>query len=103
MKTIKQVEFKKVIQVETMPPKENMEQFVLYVSKKYGLSIHLCLCGECGEQTVLPFSKIIDGKDIGWTHEEDNQGRYTMRPSIGNYQLPCKSHYIITNNKANFV
>jgi hypothetical protein len=103
VKTIKQVAFIKVVQVETMPPKKDMEQFVLYVSKKYGLSIHLCLCGECGEQTVLPFSHIIEGKDIGWTHEEDAQGRYTIRPSVGNFQMPCKSHYIITNNIANFV
>ena len=45
MKTMakKQVEFKKVVQIETMPAKEDMEQFVLYVSKKYGVSIHLCL------------------------------------------------------------
>lgn len=103
MKTIKKVTFEKVIQVETMPLKKDMEQYVLYVSKKYGLSIHLCLCGECGEQTVLPFSHIIDGVDTGWIHEEDKEGKYTIRPSVGNFQFPCKSHYIITNNIANFV
>ncbi len=101
MRTIRKVEFDSVKHVEQMP--KIKEQGVLYVCEKYGLSIHLCLCGTCGIETVMPFSKIIDGKDRGWVHTKDNQGRYTMRPSVGNQQFPCKSHYIITNNMANFV
>ncbi len=93
MKTIRKVEFDRVEHVDTMP--KIKEQGVLYVSEKYRLSIHLCLCGSCGIQTVLPFED--------WIHTKDNQDRYTMRPSIGNQQFPCKSHYIITNNVANFV
>lgn len=102
MKTIKQVEFIRVEEVEQMP--DVFEQDVLYVSQKFELSIHLCLCG-CGRQTVLPFSHVIDGKDIGWIHTKDEQGRYTMTPSIGNFsgENPYHAHYIITKNKANFV
>lgn len=104
MKTIKQVEFIRVEEVETMPDVNDMVQDVLYVSQKYGLSIHLCLCG-CGVQTALPFRKEIDGKDYGWTHIKDEQGRYTITPSIGNFSggNPYHAHYIITKNKANFV
>ena len=105
MKTIKKVAFKKVVQVETMPEQKDMEQFVLYVSEKYGLSIHLCLCGECNIQTVLSFKHIIEGKEYGWVHEKDRKGRYTIRPSIGNFmgENPYHAHYIITKNVANFV
>ena len=104
MKTIKQVEFIRVEEVKYMPDINSMEQDVLYVSQEYRLSIHLCLCG-CGQQTVLPFRKTIDGKEFGWIHEKDDKGRYTMTPSVGNFsgENPYHAHYIITKNKANFV
>lgn len=82
----------RVCQVETVP--EKLEQGVLYVSKKYKTAIHLCACGECGWKTVTPFDPVL-----GWTYSEDTQQRVTLRPSIGNHQFPCKSHYYITDNK----
>jgi hypothetical protein len=104
MKTLKQVEFIRVEEVVHMPDKQDMVQDVLYVSQEYKISIHLCLCG-CGEQTVLPFRRVIDGQEHGWTHEKDEQGRYTIRPSVGNFsgENPYHAHYVITKNKANFV
>lgn len=83
------------IYVDNVPVKWLMEEGKIYISKKYETAIHLCLCG-CKEETVTPF-----GKDA-WTLTESN-GKITLWPSIGNYQFPCRSHYVITDNKANFV
>ena len=95
MKTIKQVEITPVY-VEIMPPYETLEEGKIYISKMYSVSVHRCLCG-CGEKTVLPLHPIH-----GWTLIESGD-KISFTPSIGNYQFPCKSHYIITKNKANFV
>lgn len=91
MKTIKKVPIEPVF-VEFIP--HPMKQGVLYISKKYGVANHLCLCG-CGVQTVTPLGK---GE---WTLIE-NGDNVSLSPSIANYQF-CGSHYIITNNVANFV
>lgn len=79
--------------IETMPEADAMVDGVLYVSMKYELAIHLCACG-CGVQTVTPFH---DGTS-GWTLT-NNDNKITLRPSIGNQQFPCKSHYWITDNQ----
>ncbi len=81
---------------------EELEENKLYISKRYSVAIHLCACG-CKNKTVTPFGKpnIDDpeGKHC-WTLTE-NEGKVTLRNSIGNHQLPCKSHYMITDNIAN--
>lgn len=76
--------------VEFMP--DALEHGVLYVSKKYGVAIHLCACG-CGEKTVTPF-----GSPSGWTLE-DVDGAVTLNPSVYNYQVPCRAHYFVRRNK----
>lgn len=96
MKTIKQVEVKPVY-VHFIPDKKEMEEACIYISKEYEVAVHLCLCG-CKELTVTPLGQSRGG----WTLSEHND-RITLTPSIANYQVPCNSHYIITNNKANFV
>lgn len=63
---------------------------VIYVSRKFGLAIHLCACG-CATQTVTPFSS-----PSGWQLSDGPNG-ITLRPSIGNQQFPCRSHYWITD------
>lgn len=73
---------------------DKLEQGVLYVSEKYETAIHLCACGTCGIQTVTPFNIAT-----GWSYERDSMDRVTLRPSIGNQQFPCKSHYWITANQ----
>jgi len=106
MKTIKKVPIEPVY-VDWMP--DVLEQGKLYISKKGCLAIHLCLCG-CGEQTVTPLDEIVTETDKtvtempkgGWILTE-KRNKISMTPSIGNYSVPCKSHYIITNNVANFV
>ena len=75
-------------------PKE-LEEGKLYISKKYGVAVHLCACG-CKGKTVTPLEK--NGK--GWTLV-DNDRKVTLRPSIGNWLggQPYHANYYITNNK----
>ena len=94
MKTIKKVSITP-LHVEFIPDK--LEQDILYISLEYKTAIHLCLC-DCGNLTVTPLHPIN-----GWTLTKNNKEEVTISPSIGNYYFPCKSHYIITNNVANFV
>jgi hypothetical protein len=95
MKTIKQVAIEPMYTVK-IPEKSKLEDGVLYISKEYEISIHKCLCG-CGEEVALP----LDSDH--WQLIEHSNGLISLTPSIGNYKLPCKSHYIISKNKANFV
>jgi len=97
MKTLKKVEIEPVFIDGFMPDFETMEECKIYISEEYGTVIHKCLCG-CGEKTVLPIDPVH-----GWNLIKENNGKVSFTPSVGNYQLPCKSHYIITNNVANFV
>jgi len=75
--------------VEFIP--EVMEQGVLYVSEKYHVANHLCACG-CGEQTVTHFNCLQ-----GWGYSREGD-LVTLDPSIGNHQMPCRSHYYIQRN-----
>jgi len=70
--------------VESFP--SQLEPGVLYVSAAFSTAAHLCACG-CGREVVTPLSP------AQWTFTFD--GRASIRPSIGNWALPCKSHYII--------
>ena len=70
---------------------ENLENNHLYISMKYRSISHLCPCG-CGNKVVTTLSPvrwilIFDGETI------------SLSPSIGNWELPCKSHYWIKNNE----
>lgn len=64
---------------------------ILYVSMDYATAVHSCCCG-CGEQVVTPLSPtdwkmIYDGASV------------SLMPSIGNWQLPCRSHYVIRQGR----
>lgn len=100
MKTIKKVEIEPIY-VETIP--DEKEDGKMYISEKFHVAIHNCLCG-CKVETVLPLNH---GTGImashGWTLTKHDDGKVSFSPSIANYQFPCKSHYIITKNVANFV
>lgn len=84
--------------VDTMPSKSEMKEGVLYVSRVYLTTAHLCACG-CGNVVVLPYGR-RDG--MFWTLTERLSG-VTMRPSVGSFNLPCKSHYYITDNKVEWL
>jgi hypothetical protein len=71
-------------------PKE-LEGGILYVSIDYGVAAHLCACG-CGNKVIVPLGP------AEWTFTELD-GKPTLSPSIGNWQLPCRSHYVIRNGE----
>ena len=96
MKTIKKVTIEPIFG-EYVPEYKDMEDGKVYISEKYESSSHRCLCG-CGELVVLPLKE-----PYGWNIIKNDNGKVSFTPSVGNYQIPCKSHYIITNNIANFV
>lgn len=68
---------------------EQLSPEILYISKEYNVAGHLCACG-CGNKVIVPLGP------TEWTFSE-RAGCPTLRPSIGNWQLPCRSHYFITN------
>lgn len=75
--------------VEFIP--DHLNEGVLYISLNYCTAIHKCVCG-CGNEVVTPFSPTdwsitFNGKSV------------TLRPSIGNWNFECRSHYFITQNK----
>lgn len=67
-------------------PKE-LKPCVLYVSKEFKTAAHLCACG-CGAKIRTPLTP------TKWSIEETDNGP-TLRPSVGNWQQACKSHYWI--------
>lgn len=71
----------------TIPELTGMLEGVLYVSEPYGVASHLCACG-CGSETVTPLGP--GGWSLNWV-----DGKATLNPSIGNFQIPCRSHYWI--------
>jgi hypothetical protein len=71
--------------VESIP--RDLEPGILYVSKEFGTAHHLCACG-CGSRIRTP----LDPTE--WELIETMDGP-TLRPSIGNWQRPCRSHYWI--------
>ncbi len=78
--------------VETI---DEIEEGKLYISRKYGVAIHLCACG-CGGKTVMPFND----KTGGWTMTEKDD-KVSFTPSVGNWagESPYHAHYFITQNK----
>ena len=74
--------------VEFIP--EVLEQDVIYISMSYSTAIHLCMCG-CGNEVVTPLTK----RDWSIIYN----GSVSLRPSIGNWDFICQSHYFITRSE----
>ncbi|MCX5000758.1 DUF6527 family protein [Streptomyces longwoodensis] len=74
---------------ETFP--ETMDAGVLYVSIPYRTCSHLCCCG-CGHEIITPLSP------AQWSITYDGQN-VSLTPSIGNWVLPCRSHYWIRDGR----
>jgi hypothetical protein len=70
---------------------DEVEDGVLYISIPYATAIHKCPCG-CGEIVVTPI------KPTDWTLTWNGE-TVTLKPSIGNWSLPCRSHYWIIENR----
>ena len=74
-----------LLRVREMP--KELRAGVLYVSEEFGTAAHLCACG-CGSKVRTPLGP------PEWTWEQTDAGP-SLFPSIGNWQLPCQSHYWI--------
>jgi hypothetical protein len=79
----------KLERVQYMP--KQLSPGILYVSEKYAVAGHLCACG-CGNKVVTPLGP------AEWSFTESG-GQPSLWPSIGNWQLPCRSHYIINQGR----
>jgi len=93
-----------IVYMDILPPVEELKERTLYISKRFGVSKHLCGCG-CGLLTVLPFDHIINGVNHGWRLIEKD-GLVSFTPSVGNFSWDRPSyhaHYYITDNKIRFV
>lgn len=75
--------------VEFIP--RELESGVLYISRRFGTASHLCCCS-CGTKIVTPLRK-TEYTLVDW------QGVVSLRPSIGNWNHPCQSHYWIIENQ----
>lgn len=70
------------------------EPEALYISMQFETAVHLCACG-CGTKVVTPFGP------HDWILTFD--GTVTLRPSVGNGQHPCRSHYYICNDRIDWL
>jgi hypothetical protein len=75
--------------VEFLPT--DLEPGILYISMAYATAAHRCCCG-CGEEVVTPFTP------TDWKMTFDGES-ISLWPSIGNWTLACRSHYIIERDK----
>lgn len=75
----------KLLKVHFLP--KDLEEGLLYVSEEFGVAGHLCPCG-CRAKIITPLGP------IEWSYKETDE-KATLSPSIGNWQIPCKSHYWI--------
>lgn len=70
---------------------DGLEPGVLYISMEYGTAAHSCCCG-CGEEVVTPFTP------TDWKMTFDGE-TVSLNPSIGNWTLACRSHYVIKRGR----
>ena len=66
---------------------DSLDPGVLYVSMEYGTAAHSCCCG-CSEEVFTPFTP------TDWRMTFNGEA-ISLWPSIGNWNLPCRSHYVI--------
>lgn len=75
--------------VEYIP--ELLEEGIIYIAPQFGAVMHLC-CDGCGARVSTP---LHPGQ---WTLTFDGE-TISLSPSVGNWELPSKSHYIIRRNR----
>lgn len=70
---------------------DQLQAGTLYVNPQTTRAHHLCACG-CGERVITPLN------DIEWelTGADD---RPSLHPSVGNWNLVCRSHYYIRDGR----
>ena len=75
--------------VASMP--EDLTPGVIYISTRFRTAAHLCACG-CGSRVVTPI------RPAAWAFTYDGE-TVSLWPSIGNWQKPCRSHYVIRRSR----
>lgn len=75
--------------VEAIP--RDLEPGKLYIAVEYTTATHLCACG-CESEVVTPLHP------ARWALTYDGE-RVSLWPSVGSWNLPCRSHYVIKHNK----
>lgn len=66
----------------------------LYISMQFETAVHLCACG-CKSKVVTPLGP------HDWVLTFD--GTVSLRPSVGNGQQQCRSHYYIRNDHVDWL
>lgn len=74
-------------------PKQ-MQEGVVYHTEEFELAGLLCACG-CGHSITL----LVPDSHQVW----DEGGYATIRPSVGVFDAPCKSHYIISTGNVQWL
>lgn len=74
--------------VEQFP--DRLEPGELYLAMEFATATHLCACG-CGSKVITPFSP------TDWQMSFDGE-TVSLKPSIGNWTFPCRSHYWVRSN-----
>jgi hypothetical protein len=74
--------------VEFIP--NELDEGTIYVSIEYATVAHMCCCG-CGRKVAMPLSP------TDWQLTFDGE-TISLSPSVGIWQLPCRSHYWIDHN-----
>lgn len=86
-----------MIKIKKMEPQfvveipRQLEPGRLYVSMEYATVVHSCCCG-CGLEIVTPLTP------TDWELNYDGEA-ISLWPSVGNWHLPCESHYVIRRNR----
>lgn len=75
--------------VDAMPLQ--IDEGVLYISRRFNTAIHKCCCG-CGLEVVTPLNS------AKWSLK-DHGSSVSLAPSIGNWSFPCQSHYWLERNQ----
>ena len=70
---------------------DQLEEGRLYIAIGLRTMVHRCACG-CGREVVTPIGP------MRWRFTYDGAA-VSVRPSIGNWSLPCRSHYWIDANE----
>jgi hypothetical protein len=73
---------------------DRLEDGTVYVSIKYASVLHRCCCG-CGHEVITPLGP------TDWTLSFDGE-TISLDPSIGNWRLPCQSHYWIRHDRVDW-
>jgi hypothetical protein len=74
--------------VEFIP--DNLKDGTIYISTAFATAAHKCCCG-CGKEVITPLSP------TDWELTFDGES-ISIKPSIGNWNFACQSHYWIKHN-----